>query len=56
MHDLIMLAEADHQLFDRKKRHGYRFSLGSMASRKPSPSRVNPITLITIAAPGKRIR
>src|ERR1035437_489208 len=34
----------------------YRFRRGSIASRSPSPRRVNPIARITIATPGKRIR
>ena len=55
--------EADHQPFDRQERrsgryrrgNGHRRSLGSSDSRIPSPSRLNPIALMTIAAPGKKM-
>ena len=62
----VVRAEADEQVLDVEQRLGgrrpvrgrrgkgcHRLSLGSSDSRRPSPSRLNPIALMTIAAAGK---
>ena len=51
--------EADAQVVDREQRrlaHVRPRSFGSIASRMASPMRLNPITAITIAMPGKTAR
>ena len=51
--------EADAQVVDREQRrlaHVRPRSFGSIASRMASPMRLNPITAMTIAMPGKIAR
>src|SRR5579863_2044198 len=43
--------EFDHQVADFEERR-HRFSLGSSASRRPSPNRLNASTVSRIAKPG----
>ena len=49
----FMGPEADDQVPDLEKRHRQRRSRGSSDSRSPSPTRLKPMALMTIARPGK---
>ena len=52
----VVGAKPDDEVLDREervRRPSSRCIRGSSDSRRPSPSRLNPIALITIAAPGK---
>ena len=54
----VMGAELHDEVLDQQECHGlaYRLSRGSSDSRNPSPRRLNPIALMTIAIPGKKIK
>src|SRR5690606_40090728 len=45
--------ELDDEIFDLEKRHHDLFSLGSRASRNPSPIRLMASTVTRMASPGK---
>src|SRR5579883_1121750 len=53
VHDAADGREVDGQRLDFDERHRYRFSLGSKASRSPSPKRLKASTVTRIMRPGK---
>ena len=54
----LVRAKADHEVLDAEQRHrvGYRRSRGSRDSRSPSPIRLKPTAVMTMAMPGKKMR
>src|SRR5690606_36020889 len=50
------LADAELELFDLEQAHRSRLSFGWRMARRPSPSRLRPRTVITMARPGKMAR
>ncbi len=48
--------DGERQIFDLEKAHRSRLSRGSRRSRRPSPRRLSPSTVMTMARPGKMAR